>query len=55
MPTLAGSSTTPPPSQEFDLLDDEPDVDAAKARALRGRMRGIARQASLDPGDGIEF
>jgi type IV secretion system protein VirD4 len=45
----------PPPSQEFDLLDDEPDVDAAKARALRGRMRGIARQASLDPGDGIEF
>ncbi|HEY4201567.1 MAG TPA: conjugal transfer protein TraG [Devosiaceae bacterium] len=45
----------PLPSQEFDLLDDEPDVDAAKARALRGRMRGIARQASLDSGDGIEL
>ena len=48
---------TPPPSpaQEFDLLDDEPDVDAAKANAMRARMRVIARQASLDPGDGIEL
>ena len=26
------------PAQEFDILDDEPDVDAAKARALRSRM-----------------
>lgn len=44
-----------PPEQEFDVLDDEPDVDAAKARALRQRMRMVARQASLDPGDGIEL
>jgi type IV secretion system protein VirD4 len=44
-----------PPEQEFDILDDEPDVDAAKARALRQRMRMVARQASLDPGDGIEL
>ena len=44
-----------PPEQEFDALDDEPDVDAAKARALRQRMRMVARQASLDPGDGIEL
>jgi type IV secretion system protein VirD4 len=44
-----------PPEQEFDMLDDEPDVDAAKARALRQRMRIVARQASLDPGDGIEL
>ncbi len=43
------------PAQEFDILDDEPDVDAAKARALRSRMRMIARQASLDPNDGIEL
>lgn len=43
------------PEQEFDLLDDEPDVDAAKARAIRQRMRMVARQASLDPGDGIEL
>lgn len=44
-----------PPEQEFDLPDDEPDVDAAKARALRQRMRVVARQALLDPGDGIEL
>jgi len=44
-----------PPEQEFDILDDEPDVDAAKARAMRQRMRIVARQASLDPGDGIEL
>ena len=45
----------PPPSQEFDFLDDEPDVDAAKARAMRQRMRMVARQASLDPNDGIDL
>jgi type IV secretion system protein VirD4 len=45
----------PSPSQEFDLLDDESDVDAAKASAMRARMRMVARQASLDPGDGIEL
>jgi type IV secretion system protein VirD4 len=45
----------PSPAQEFELLDDEPDVDAAKASAMRARMRMVARQASLDPGDGIEL
>ncbi len=43
------------PAQEFDLLDDEPDVDAAKVNAMRARMRMVARQAALDPGDGIEL
>ena len=47
----------PPPSpvQEFDILDDEPDVDAAKASTIRQRMRMIARQASMNPDDGIEL
>ena len=45
----------PSPAQEFELLDEEPDVDAAKANAMRARMRMVARQASLDPGDGIEL
>jgi len=45
----------PSPAQEFDLLDEEPDVDAAKARAMRARMRMSARQATLDPGDGIDL
>ncbi len=43
------------PAQEFDILDEEPDVDSAKARALRSRMRMIARQASMTPDDGIEL
>ena len=43
------------PAQEFELLDDEPEVDAAKANAMRARMRMVARQASLDPSDGIEL
>ena len=46
---------TTPPAQEFDILDDEPDLDAAKSRALRSRMRMIARQASMNPDDGIEL
>lgn len=45
----------PTPAREFDILDDEPDIDAAKARALRSRMRMVARQAALDPNDGIEL
>ncbi|MBU2031556.1 MAG: conjugal transfer protein TraG [Alphaproteobacteria bacterium] len=43
------------PEHEFDLLDDEPDVDTAKARAIRQQMRMIARQASMNPSDGIEL
>ncbi|UKK94140.1 conjugal transfer protein TraG [Brucella pseudogrignonensis] len=44
----------PSPAQEFELLDDEPDVDVAKANAMRARMRMVARRAALNPGDGIE-
>lgn len=45
----------PPPAQEFELLDDEPDIDAAKASAMRQRLRIVARQASMNPDDGIEL
>jgi type IV secretion system protein VirD4 len=45
----------PVPVQEFDLLDDEPDVDAAQARAIRQRMRMVARQVAMNPDDGIEL
>jgi type IV secretion system protein VirD4 len=44
-----------PPEREFDLLDEEPDVDAAKDRAVRQRIRIVARQASMDPSDGIDL
>ncbi|GAA0610898.1 conjugal transfer protein TraG [Paenochrobactrum glaciei] len=48
---------TPPPSpsQEFEFLDDEPNLDAVRADAIRARMRLVARRAALDPGDGIEL
>ena len=43
----------PKPSTEFAFLDDEPDDDAARAGALRQRFGTVARQAALDPDDGI--
>ena len=43
------------PEQEFEFLDDEPDVDAAKASAMRQRMRMVARQVALNPDDGIDL
>jgi type IV secretion system protein VirD4 len=51
---IAKETTTAPPSQEFSIVDDDPD-DAARQAAARRRMQGLARQASLDPGDGIEL
>jgi len=41
--------------EEFAGLDDEPDDDAQRTRAMQDRFRGVARQASLDPDDGIEL
>ncbi|MEM9962918.1 MAG: conjugal transfer protein TraG [Pseudomonadota bacterium] len=41
--------------EEFAALDDEPDDDALRARQMQGRFRSVARQASLDPDDGIEL
>jgi len=47
--------TTPaPPAQEFSIVEDEPE-DPARQAAARRRMQGVARQASLDPDDGIEM
>ncbi|MGK7755170.1 conjugal transfer protein TraG [Roseovarius sp. C03] len=58
-PTLpeheALASETAPVREEFAGLDDEPDDDAQRARAMQDRFRGVARQASLDPDDGIEL
>ncbi|MFN3945280.1 MAG: conjugal transfer protein TraG [Allosphingosinicella sp.] len=41
--------------EEFAALDDEPDDDAVRARQLQGRFRTMARQAALDPDDGIQL
>ncbi|HXQ05414.1 MAG TPA: conjugal transfer protein TraG [Bradyrhizobium sp.] len=42
-----------PADREFDVLEDESDIDAAKARTLRQSVRIVARQAAMDPDDGI--
>ncbi len=44
-----------PGVQEFDVLDDEPDVDAARARTIRQQARSVARQATMDPADGLDL
>jgi type IV secretion system protein VirD4 len=45
-----------PPINEFDFgSESEADDDAARSARLRDRMVGNARQAALDPGDGIEL
>jgi type IV secretion system protein VirD4 len=43
----------PIPSREFAVLDDEPDDDAVRAKAMRQRFGSVARQAALDPDDGL--
>jgi len=41
----------PAPNTQFPLLDDEPDDDDVPAKAMR--FRSVARQAALDPDDGL--
>lgn len=44
-----------PPLNEFDVDTDQLERDVLSARALRRRMRQVARQASMDPNDGAEL
>lgn len=44
-----------PPHSEFAHLDEEPDDDMQRAKTMRDRFGTVARQASLDPDDGIEL
>jgi type IV secretion system protein VirD4 len=41
------------PNLEFALLEDEPDDEAVRASTMRQRFGAVARQAALDPDDGI--
>lgn len=43
------------PVPEFVFPEEDPDDAVARARALRQQARGLARQAAMDPGDGIEL
>ncbi|WP_130732720.1 conjugal transfer protein TraG [Komagataeibacter xylinus] len=44
-----------PGMQEFDVLDDEPDVAAARARIIHQEARSVARQATMDPADDLDL
>ena len=46
-------SEQPKPNPEFAVLEDEPDDDAVRAKALNQNFRGLARQAALDPADDL--
>ena len=47
------ASEQPKPSPEFAMLEDDPDDDAIRAKPLNQNFRGLARQAALDPDDGL--
>ncbi len=51
---IVRETTNAPAHEEFAVIDDEPEDAARQARVLRQQMRGLARQASLDPADGLE-
>lgn len=53
---IVKETTDQHPAEEFaHILDDEPEDAARQRQALRRQMTGIARQVSLDPGDGMEL
>ena len=45
-------SEQPEPAPDFALVDDEPDDDGVRAKALNQNFRAVARQVALDPADG---
>ena len=45
----------PKPGDEFQFSDEAEDEDALRARRLQEQMQGVARQAALDPDDGISL
>lgn len=53
---IVSKTPEPRPVDEFALMRDETPVDAARQRqALRRQMRGLARQAAMDPNDGLDL
>ena len=43
------------PTPEFVFGEEDPDDDADRARVLSQQVRGLARQAAMDPNDGIDL
>jgi len=51
---IVKETTEPTPAEEFAAVLDD-DEDAVRQSRLMRQMRGIARQAALDPSDGMEL
>jgi type IV secretion system protein VirD4 len=51
---IAPEKAEPPPN-EFDLDRDDDDQDILRIRTLNRRARNLARQAAMDPGDGMKL
>jgi type IV secretion system protein VirD4 len=51
---IAPEKTASPPSRD-ESRNEQDDDEAIRARALRSRFRSVARQATMDPDDGIEL
>jgi type IV secretion system protein VirD4 len=51
---IAPAPTNPPPN-EFDPELDDHDEDAVRIRTFNRRVRNLARQAAMDPGDGMKL
>ena len=58
-PELPGHEDIAPeismPPTEFDFTEEEDDGVAVRARVMRTNVPGLARQAAMDPGDGLEL
>jgi type IV secretion system protein VirD4 len=58
-PTLPANEAiapeAPAPADPFAILVDEADDEPVQAKMLRQAMRTVARQAVLDPGDGLDI
>ncbi|WIW50305.1 conjugal transfer protein TraG (plasmid) [Bradyrhizobium sp. 62B] len=51
---IVKETTEVAPAGEFAVLEDDEDA-VRQSRLLRQKMRGVARQAALDPNDGIDL
>lgn len=52
---IAKETAEPTPAEEFAVVLDDDEDAVRESRLLRQQMRGVARQAAMDPNDGMEL
>jgi len=52
---IAKETTEPTPAEEFAAVFDDEEDAVRQSRLIRQQMHGVARQAALDPNDGMEL